>query len=452
MGVMEALASQQGFRDRREAGRLLARELVRTRAVEASAGGIVVVGLARGGVEVAREVAAELRAPLDALAVRKIGHPWQLEYGIGAVAPGGVQYVRSHDGLTEAEVVEAARAAEEKAQVLDARLHERFAPISVAGSTCVLVDDGLATGGTMIASARWARAQGARRVVVAVPVGAAATLRSIARDPDVDSIVCLARPFDFGAVGLWYEDFRQVSDEDVCAMLEGSPERALARRRAEITIDDIRLAGDLAIPTEAIGWVVFAHGSGSGRLSPRNVSVAAALNGAGIATLLFDLLTREEELDRRNVFDIELLSRRLVAATHWLAASPEADDLPIAYFGASTGAAAALLAAAELSDIISAVVSRGGRPDLAGDSLVEVHAPTLLIVGGADDVVLELNRDAAARLMCPKELAVVPGATHLFEEPGALEQVASLAAVWFSKHFGASPDEPETPRDRAGAH
>ena len=445
-GVVEALALQQGFHDRREAGRLLARELARTGAVDGSAGGIVVVGLARGGVEVAREVAAELQAPLDALAVRKIGHPWQPEYGIGAVAPGGVVYVRAHDGLTEAEVAEAARAAEEKAKVLDARLHERFAHVSVAGRTCVLVDDGLATGGTMIVSARWARARGARRVVVAVPVGAAATARIIARDPNVESIVCLATPFDLGAVGLWYEDFHQVSDEDVCAMLEASADRALARRRAEVAIGDIRLAGDLTIPPRAIGWVVFAHGSGSGRLSPRNVSVAAALNRAGIATLLFDLLTREEELDRRNVFDIELLSRRLVATTHWLAASPEASNLPIAYFGASTGAAAALLAAAELSEMISAVVSRGGRPDLAGDSLVEVRAPTLLIVGGADDVVLELNRAAATRLVCPKELAVVPGATHLFEEPGALEQVASLAATWFSTHF-APPTKAHTACD-----
>ncbi len=221
-------------------------------------------------------------------------------------------------------------------------------------------------------------------------------------------------------------------------------DQALARRSAEIAVGDIRLAGDLTIPARAVGWVVFAHGSGSSRLSRRNASVAAALNRAGIATLLFDLLTSDEELDRRKVFDIQLLSRRLVTTTRWLAARPEASGLPIAYFGASTGAAAALQAAAELSDTISAVVSRGGRPDLAGNSLAEVRAPTLLIVGGADDVVLDLNRDAVAHLSCPKELAVIPGATHLFEEPGALEQVASLAAAWFSTHFGTSPDEPDT--------
>jgi alpha-beta hydrolase superfamily lysophospholipase len=162
------------------------------------------------------------------------------------------------------------------------------------------------------------------------------------------------------------------------------------------------------------------------------------LNRHSIATLLFDLLTREEELDRRNVFDIDLLTRRLVAATRWLTARPEGHGRPLAYFGASTGAAAALNAAAELGEEISSVVSRGGRPDLASERLAEVRAPTLLIVGGADTVVLDLNRDAVARLTCPHRLAVVPGATHLFEEPGALEQVASLATSWFAEHFGSA--------------
>lgn len=216
----------------------------------------------------------------------------------------------------------------------------------------------------------------------------------------------------------------------------------MRKRSAEIAIGEIRLSADLAMPAQPLGWVVFAHGSGSSRLSPRNLSVAAALDRAGIATLLFDLLTREEELDRRNVFDIELLTRRLVAATRWLSTLPEARGRLVGYFGASTGAAAALLAAAELGDQISAVVSRGGRPDLAEEKLAEVRAPTLLIVGGADTVVLELNREAATRLTCPNELAVVPGATHLFEEPGALEQVASLAAAWFTTPF-------TTPRRRA---
>lgn len=434
------------FRDRREAGRLLAREIVAV--LEPAAGDVVVVvGLARGGVEVADEVAAALHAPLDALAVRKVGHPRQPEYGIGAVAPGGVRHIRAHDGLTEAQVDEAALQAAEAAAALDARLHERCAPLRVAGTTCVLVDDGLATGGTMVAAVRWARAQGAERVIVAVPAGAAETLLSLERDPDVDALACLVAPRDFGAVGFWYDDFRQVSDDDVCAMLEDALERQLTKRADEIAIADARLPADLAVPPQPLGWVIFAHGSGSSRLSPRNLSVARALNRARIATLLFDLLTHEEELDRRNVFDVELLARRLVAGTRWLAARPEARSLPIAYFGASTGAAAALLAAAELPDAICAVVSRGGRPDLASEGLDEVRAPTLLIVGSADPVVLQLNRDAAEQIGCRNELAIVPGATHLFEEPGALEQVASLAAAWFTAEFRRA-GVPTLTRDR----
>ena len=177
--------------------------------------------------------------------------------------------------------------------------------------------------------------------------------------------------------------------------------------------------------------MIFAHGSGSSRLSPRNVQVASALNGARLATLLFDLLTEDEALERHNVFDIGLLGDRLVAATRWARDDAELAALPIGYFGASTGAAAALCAAAALGDDIRAVVSRGGRPDLAGHRLAEVTAPTLLIVGGDDWNVLELNDEAATALRCPHQLDVVPHATHLFEEPGALERVAQLATDWF---------------------
>jgi putative phosphoribosyl transferase len=437
---MEAtrIAKISGFLNRREAGRLLARELEELEVADATAGRLVVVGLARGGVEVAAEVAAALHAQLDALAVRKVGHPWQPEYGIGAVAPGGIGFIRSHDGLTEAQVADALQSAERKSADLHATLHRQHAPLSVDGATCILVDDGLATGGTMVAAIRWARAGGARVVVVAVPVGAAATVQALERDEDVDAVVSLLTPLDFGAVGVWYDDFRQVSDEDVIELLGASRGRDPVTETAEIAIDGVRLGADLTVPARPTGWVVFAHGSGSSRRSPRNVGVAGVLNRHSIATLLFDLLTREEELDRRNVFDIDLLTRRLVAATRWLTARPEGHGRPLAYFGASTGAAAALNAAAELGEEISSVVSRGGRPDLASERLAEVRAPTLLIVGGADTVVLDLNRDAVARLTCPHRLAVVPGATHLFEEPGALEQVASLATSWFAEHFGSA--------------
>jgi len=195
------------------------------------------------------------------------------------------------------------------------------------------------------------------------------------------------------------------------------------------------LPGTLEIPSSARGVVLFAHGSGSSRLSPRNVWVAERLRGQRFGTLLFDLLTDDEERDRANVFDVALLASRLVAATRWLWASPEGRDAAVGYFGASTGAAAALLAAADLGEPVRAVVSRGGRPDLAGDRLGDVVSPTLLIVGGRDGVVVDLNREAQGRLAAPCELAIVQGATHLFEEPGALEEVAGLAAGWFGRHL-----------------
>ncbi len=195
-----------------------------------------------------------------------------------------------------------------------------------------------------------------------------------------------------------------------------------------------RLDGTLILPSNPAGVVLFAHGSGSSRHSPRNTHVARVLNGAGVGTLLFDLLTPEEDRTYETRFDIALLTSRLLAATDALSGHPEAVRLPLGYFGASTGAAAALRAAATMGARIAAVVSRGGRPDLAGpDSLARVRAPTLLIVGGRDDVVLELNREAHSQLSCEKALLVVPGATHLFEEPGTLDQVAQAAAGWFSR-------------------
>ncbi|MEW5943125.1 MAG: dienelactone hydrolase family protein [Pseudomonadota bacterium] len=203
-----------------------------------------------------------------------------------------------------------------------------------------------------------------------------------------------------------------------------------------IPADHVRLEGMLELPENAYGVVLFAHGSGSSRLSPRNNYVARVLRDAGAGTLLIDLLTRQEDQDYETRFDIPLLTRRLLAATAWLQNDERTGRLPIGYFGASTGAAAALQAAAKMGDNIAAVVSRGGRPDLAGEAdLGRVKSPTLLIVGGHDDVVIELNREAYALMNCRKEMVIVPGATHLFEEPGTLEQVAERAAAWFSRYL-----------------
>jgi putative phosphoribosyl transferase len=209
--------------------------------------------------------------------------------------------------------------------------------------------------------------------------------------------------------------------------------RALVRN---VRIPPVGLEGVLDLPARCCGIVAFAHGSGSSRLSPRNTHVAAALRESGLGTLLFDLLTASEAQDRRNVFDIGLLADRLLQATRWLRREDAARMLPIGYFGASTGAAAALVAAAEPGNDVDAVVSRGGRPDLADAVLERVRAPTLLIVGGYDVDVLNLNRLAYARLQCEKAIAVVEGATHLFEEPGTLDAVVDHARRWFTKHFG----------------
>jgi pimeloyl-ACP methyl ester carboxylesterase len=207
----------------------------------------------------------------------------------------------------------------------------------------------------------------------------------------------------------------------------------------DVVIPPIGLAGILRVPDGARALVVFAHGSGSSRLSPRNTKVAEGLNDNGLATLLFDLLTEQEEEDRANVFDIGLLATRLVDAIEWLGREPVAARLPIGLFGASTGAAAALVAAARLGGRIGAVVSRGGRPDLAGRALDQIGVPTLLIVGGIDFGVIELNEEALARLQGPKALQIVPGASHLFPEPGALEAVINHAARWFMRYLARSP-------------
>jgi putative phosphoribosyl transferase len=323
----------------------------------------------------------------------------------------------------------------------------------LAGRTAVVVDDGIATGSTARAACQVARAHGAARVVLAVPVAPPGWTARFSGD--ADEFVCLDTPAPFVAIGQFYVDFSQTSDEEVMTCLRRASEGAAAMTPRSGTAGDdppardeevavhagpFRLGGHLTIPEEAAGVVVFAHGSGSSRHSPRNRYVAMVLNGAGLGTLLFDLLTTDEEHDRANVFDIDLLAQRLAAVTGWLRAQPDLVHLRIGYFGASTGAAAALWAATAPGADIAAVVSRGGRPDLAAPRLAMVTAPTLLIVGGDDDVVLDLNRRAQAQLQrCENHLIVIPGATHLFEEPGTLQAAAEVACDWFTRHLTPIP-------------
>jgi predicted phosphoribosyltransferase/predicted alpha/beta-hydrolase family hydrolase len=455
------------FVDRTDAGRKLAEALERFRADDP-----VVLALPRGGVPVAYEVAVALGAPLDILLVRKLGAPFRPEYGIGAISENGVRVIRREDveliGMSDEELEAiVAREAEELERRARVYRGEREA-LPVEGRTVIVVDDGIATGGTAVAAGRVLRARGAARVILAVPVAPPGTGVRLASE--FDEVICLEQPPGFFGIGQFYVDFGQLDDQAVIHLLSRAREPALSmagsppesdpppfKGAAEIEVEPgLVLNGDLSLPEDARGLVIFAHGSGSSRLSPRNREVAASLNGTGLATLLFDLLSDEEAARRANVFDIGLLAARLVAVTRWAQREPGIEELPLAYFGASTGAAAALCAAAELGSGIGAVVSRGGRPDLAASMLTDVQSPTLLIVGGADWQVLELNEQAAKLLHCEHELAVVPGATHLFEEPGALERVAELAAAWFSGHLEkaageASPSEGQSSRTRRAA-
>ncbi|MFL6242857.1 MAG: phosphoribosyltransferase family protein [Acidimicrobiia bacterium] len=428
------------FRDRREAGRRLAERLSGLRASSP-----LVLGLPRGGVPVAFEVANALGAPLDVLVVRKLGVPFQPELGMGAVGEDGVR-VLNRDVLRQAGVTETQLAeveARERAQVEEraVRLRRGRPAIPLDGRTVIIVDDGLATGGTARAAVHVARARGADRVILAVPVAPPETVATLRRD--ADDVVAVETPEPFFAIGGWYADFSPTSDREVVELLTvagGAVDGVDKEVDKEVVIPGERgqLPGRLTIPSGAGGLVVFAHGSGSGRHSPRNQAVARALNDGGLGTLLFDLLSPEEEADRANVFDIPLLAGRLGAATAWLRGEENAGALPVGFFGASTGAGAALWAAVEPDSPVRAIVSRGGRPDLARARLEAVRAPTLLIVGGRDEAVLEMNRDAARYLTCEHRIEVVPGATHLFEEPGALEVVADLATRWFLEHLAGT--------------
>ena len=475
------------FRDRADAGRRLAGLLADLRGPDT-----VVLGLPRGGIPVAYEIARALGAPLDVILVRKIGLPTQPELAMGAISEDGVR-------LLNMDVVELERVSEEefaRVEVAEraelARRAQRYRAdrprVPLAGRIAVVVDDGIATGSTARAACQVARAHGAARVILAVPVAPRGTVAALA--DAADEVICLESPEPFFAIGQWYSDFAQSSDADVVRLLRAAalargddpPDPPRIRRlggdtpaahpaspankpglargddppdppgisprgdhppqqgtdcEVEVVAGPVALPGRLTVPPGARGVVVFAHGSGSGRNSPRNLFVAGALHVVGLGTLLLDLLTPEEEAVRSNVFDIGLLAARLTAATGWLRGQAGLGELGLGYFGASTGAAAALLAASDPASDVAAIVSRGGRPDLAGPALAGVRAPTLLIVGGLDDRVLALNEESRAHLPAGSQLSVVPGATHLFPEPGALEQVAWLARGWFSRYLPA---------------
>ena len=452
------------FKDRDDAGTQLA-QLLTAYADRADA---IVLGVPRGGVPIAYRVALALRLPLDVFLAQKLGVPGQEELAFGAVSSEGIRYLDQRlihtIGIPSEEVERITNAAMHKLHQRAEIFRRGRPPLSVEGRTVILVDNGIATGASVYAAILALRQMKPARLVLAVPVAPLETCRWLRSQ--VDELVCVSTPLDFYAVGQFYEEFTQVSDEEVLQLLRRADYFAQRRTTLQaaapsaappatpppepiaspvcrdllIPIDQVSLAGTLAIPPQATSIVLFVHGSGSSRNSPRNRHVAEVLQQHGLATLLFDLLTPQEDLiDQRNAelrFDIEMLSQRLIQVTHWVARQPQTQRLSIGYFGASTGAAAALIAAAQLPHMVSAVVSRGGRPDLAFDALLSVTTPTLFLVGSLDGTVLQLNRQAYAKLAAQtKELRIISGATHLFEEPGTLDEVAQAAAEWFTQHL-----------------
>ena len=429
------------FIDRRDAGQQLAAHLKSLDFPEP-----VIYALPRGGVPLAVEIAKVLRAPVDLVLVRKIGAPGQPELALAAVVDGeDAQTVVNAGIMTSGDAAYLEKARDRELEEIERRRALYFGGrprISPVGRTAIVVDDGLATGATAKAALRALKRQGAAKVVLAVPIAPADTLEQMRAEADV--VVCLHTPRRFFGVGAFYSDFHQLTDEETLGLLrqvwDKEPHAPVGNvKRSEVQLPPLALTGDLQIPPDAKGIILFAHGSGSSRLSPRNRAVADDLNGRGFATLLFDLLAEGEAENRSKVFDVHLLADRLRHAVSWINEQPEVAGLPLGLFGASTGAAAALVAAATLGTRVQAVVSRGGRPDLAGAALRQVTAPTLLIVGADDRGVIGLNREALSALSCDKAMKLVPGATHLFEEPGTLEKVMELAGAWFQTRLGVRP-------------
>lgn len=449
--------------DRVTAGRALADALSRYRKEP----DVVVLALPRSGVPVAVEIARELHAPLDLMMVRKLVAPGHPSLTMGAIAAGGIRVVNpqvvSALRIEEREFVAVA----EREQVQLERLMKAYRGEhrwpDLAAARVILVDDGSATGAKMRAAIAAVRAQRPQQVIVAVPIAPFDTLVQLRRE--ADDVVCLASPEPFGAVYSWYRSFPEVPDAQVCELLHarwqdealragaiaeaGTPAaRTLAgdaRRSAirpahaaDVTIRSrgVALAGTLALPAAARGLITLAHGRDSNRSGNRKL--AADLNEAGFATLLFDMLTPgEQRLDQGRDearFDVRLLSRRLIGALEWIGDQRSTGHLQVGLLGESTGAAAAFHAAVARPQQVAAIVARGGRPDLAMDTLGLVRVPTLLIVGALDAAAIDFNTAAADAMACEHRLEIVAGATNCFDEPGALDQVARLARTWFEQH------------------
>lgn len=443
------LGPEMEFANRREAGQRLAEQIKTLGLKEA-----VVYAIPRGGVPVARPVAESLHAEIDVVLAHKFTSPWRSELALGSVTDAGDIWFAPHAAkfLNEEELQEAAASEVERLKRKRSQFSPLREPVSPDGRDVVIVDDGIATGATAVAAVRSMKGRGAGRIVVAVPV---ASQRALERLREEGAELCLLLVSEsFQSVSEFYDDFSPVSDEEVMKDLKagakstvkrGTGNRVKETKEIQVDIEGASLFGTLRVPVRPHGVVVFVHGSGSSRKSPREQVIARSLNRAGLATLLIDLLDEEEAADRWQVFDTDLLAKRLRQATEWLDQQEKTKGLPVGFFGASTGAAAAMKAAAAMPERVLAVVSRGGRPDLAPDSLRRVQSPTLLIVGENDQPVLELNRKAMSSLECENALVTVPGAGHLFEEPGTLEEVARIAQAWFERFLKQGKSASLTP-------
>ena len=426
------------FEDRREGGRRLA-SLLGFLATEDP----VVLALPRGGVPVAVEVAAALGAELDVLPVRKLGAPGNPEFAIGAIAEDGsvVLDAATADrlGLTQDDIDRVLRGEVQELRRRIGRFRRGRPPVDVSGRTVVIVDDGLATGLTDHAAVRAARRRGADRIVVAAPVGSREAV--VLLRPEADEVVCHTVPRELFGVGRWYRDFSPVADREVLRLLAeagaGGPDpgRGPAHERTlEIDVGGgVRLPAALAAPPEPWGLVVVAHEGADGP-APGVRSVARLLNDAGLTTLSLTLPAGDDR-DGRRAGDVQVLAERLEAATGWLAGEAEARGLPVGYLAGPGAAAAALVAAAALRDGVRAVVSSDGRPDLAGDALDELRAPTLLLAGDGDGDALEAARRAAGLLRCPHRVVRVTTADARIDEPGGREEIGRLALDWFGDHL-----------------
>ncbi len=423
------------YLNREHAGRQLARALKHQTDSEP-----IVIALTAQGVLVARPVADRLSADLDAISIVEISAIEEPAIRFGAASESGASVIDRNlcvaGNLSSPDIERAVHRSVTEARRRASIIRSGQTMADVHDRCVIIVDDGIRSGLRMSAAISHVRHAGASHITVAVPVAPRAAIENL--QVVADEVVCPAVISEECPIDDCYEEVTPVTDSGIASIIRHSSHHEVLVDISDPHGRGWEMRGSLGVPRGAQGMVVFAHGSGSSRHSPRNREVAASLNEAGFATLLFDLLTEEEDSHRELVFDIDYLARRLTAVLDWCVDDERVSELPLGLFGLSTGAAAALTTAAYRPHVVRAVVSRGGRPDLAGPALERVEAPTLLIVGGEDHQVIKLNEGALKSLGRSSRLEIIPGATHLFEEPGALDKVCLLARSWFDEYLIAA--------------